>query len=69
MSLLKDYETLHQRPCSSKSPKGTIDKTSKDIFNNKLPAGISKKKSKVKKEVRKLTKMLLQWNLPKADIF
>ena len=42
-SLLKHNETLHQNPYSSKSPGGTTDKTSKDIFNNKLPADLSKK--------------------------
>ena len=42
-SLLKHNETLHQNPYSSKSPSGTTDKTSKEIFNSKLPADLSKK--------------------------
>ena len=54
-SLLKHNETLYHNPYSTKSSNGSIDKTSKDIFNNKLPADISKK-VKVKEEIKKLIK-------------
>ena len=54
-SLLKHNETLHYNPYSTRSSNGSIDKTSKDIFNNKLPADISKK-IKVKEEIKKLIK-------------
>ena len=37
---LKHNETLHHNPYSTKSSNGSIDKTSKDIFNNKLPADV-----------------------------
>ena len=42
-SLLKHNDTYWQWYYSSKSPNGSTDKTSKDIFNNKLPANISTK--------------------------
>ena len=42
-SLLKHNEALHQNPYLSKPLSGTTDKTSTDIFINKLPADVSKK--------------------------
>ena len=41
-SILKHNETLHQNPYSSKPPKATTDKNSKDIVNNKLPDDLLK---------------------------
>ena len=40
---MKHNESLHQNPYLSEPPSGTADRTSSNIFNNKLPADISKK--------------------------